>query len=101
MVANAALIADDAVMGIPHRADAERFLQDWRERLWKFGLESHPDKTRLTEFGRFPPASRKQRGKGQPETFNFLGVASVDKPERTANKFRVLRKTIRKSLPAN
>src|SRR5438552_12089104 len=42
--------ADDAVLGFQHRAEAERFLQDWRERLRKFGLELHPDKTRLIEF---------------------------------------------------
>jgi hypothetical protein len=41
------------VLWFPNRADAERFLQDWRERLRKFGLELHPDKTRLIEFGRF------------------------------------------------
>ena len=45
----------------------------WRERLRKFGLELHPDKTRLIEFGRFAAESRKRRGEGKPETFNFLG----------------------------
>ena len=35
------------VAGFEHRADAERFLQEWKERLQKFGLELHPDKTRL------------------------------------------------------
>src|SRR6267142_1686662 len=33
--------------------DAERFLREFRERLAKFGLELHPDKKRLIEFGRF------------------------------------------------
>src|SRR5205823_13318532 len=41
--------ADDAVLGFQHRADAEQFLRDWRERLGRFGLELHPDKTRLIE----------------------------------------------------
>src|SRR5215471_9101619 len=31
--------ADDMVLGFQYRADAERFLQDWRDRLQKFGLE--------------------------------------------------------------
>src|SRR2546426_12345441 len=45
--------ADDIVLGFQHRTEAERFLQEWKERLRKFGLELHPDKTRLIEFGRF------------------------------------------------
>jgi len=50
------------------------------------GLELHPDKTRLIEFGRFAATNRKERGKGKPETFNFLGSRTfVDRPGRTAN----------------
>ena len=45
--------ADDLVVGFQHRADAERFLREFQERLAKFGLEIHPEKTRLIEFGRF------------------------------------------------
>src|SRR6201988_977845 len=92
--------ADDMVLGFQHRAEAERFLQDWRERLRKFGLELHPDKTRLIEFGRFVAASRKQRGKGKPETFNFLGFTHICGQARKNGKFLVLRKTIRKRLLA-
>jgi RNA-directed DNA polymerase len=44
--------ADDLVAGFQHRADAERFLKEFQERLAKFGLEVHPDKTRLIAFGR-------------------------------------------------
>ena len=65
--------ADDLVVGFQHRTDAERFLREFRERLAKFGLELHPDKTRLIEFGRFAVRNRKQRGEGKPETFTFLG----------------------------
>ena len=43
-----------------------RFLQEWKERLRKFGLELHPDKTRLIEFGRFAAEDRKRRGQGKP-----------------------------------
>src|SRR5215468_9288070 len=43
--------ADDLVVGFQNRADAERFLAEFRERLVRFGLELHPDKTRLIEFG--------------------------------------------------
>jgi group II intron reverse transcriptase/maturase len=65
--------ADDLVVGFQHRADAERFLSEFRDRLVRFGLELHPDKTRLIEFGRFAVRNLKQRGQGKPETFTFLG----------------------------
>ena len=88
------------VLGFQHCGDAERFLQDWRDRLQKFGLELHPDKTRLIEFGRFAAASRKQRGEGKPETFNFLGFAHICGQAWKNGKFLVLRKSIRKRLLA-
>jgi RNA-directed DNA polymerase len=52
--------ADDNVLGFQYRADADRFLNEFRERLEKFGLELHPDKTRRIEFGRFAERSRKR-----------------------------------------
>jgi RNA-directed DNA polymerase len=92
--------ADDMVLGFQHRGDAERFLQEWRDRLQKFGLELHPDKTRLIEFGRFAASSRKQRGEGKPETFDFVGFTHICGRSKKNGKFLVLRKTIRKRLLA-
>ena len=92
--------ADDSVLGFQHRADAERFLQEWRERLQKFGLELHPDKTRLIEFGRFAANDRKQRGESKPETFNFLGFTHICGRTWKNGKFFVLRKTTRVRLLA-
>jgi RNA-directed DNA polymerase len=92
--------ADDSVLGFQHRAEAERFLRDWRERLQKFGLELHPDKTRLIEFGRFAADNRKQRGARKPETFNFVGFTHICGQSRRNGKFLVLRKTVRKRLLA-
>lgn len=43
--------ADDLVMGFQHRAEAVRFLEEFKERLAKFGLELYPGMTRLIEFG--------------------------------------------------
>ena len=57
--------ADDFVAGFEHREDAERFLADLRERFAEFGLELHPDKTRLIEFGRF--AAETTQGAWRPE----------------------------------
>jgi len=65
--------ADDLVVGFENRMEAERFLKAFRDRLAKFGLELHPEKTRLIEFGRFAAQDREKRGEGKPETFTFLG----------------------------
>ena len=92
--------ADDSVLGFQYRADAERFLREWRERLQRFGLELHPGKTRLIEFGRFAVQDRKRRGEGKPETFNFLGFTHICGQSWKNGKFFVLRKTIRERLLA-
>jgi RNA-directed DNA polymerase len=69
--------ADDYIAGFQHREDAERFLADLRDRLAGFGLELHPGKTRLIEFGRFAARDRKARGAGKPEPFEFLGFTHI------------------------
>ena len=91
--------ADDLVVGFEHRADAERFLQQFRERLGKFGLELHPDKTRLIEFGRHARSSREQRGEGKPETFTFLGFTHFC-GETRKGWFKIGRKTAAKRMQA-
>src|SRR5205085_7840174 len=92
--------ADDAVLGFQHREDAERFLEQLRERLRKFGLELHPDKTRLIEFGRYAAERRKNRGEGKPETFNFLGFTHVCGRSRQTGYFTIFRRTIGKRMAA-
>ena len=92
--------ADDAVLGFQNREDAERFLEELRERVGKFGLELHPDKTRLIEFGRYAAERRKKRGEGKPETFNFLGFTHICGRSRQKGYFTVLRKTIGKRMAA-
>jgi RNA-directed DNA polymerase len=92
--------ADDAVLGFQNREEAERFLEQFRERLRKFGLELHPDKTRLIEFGRYAAERRGKRGKGKPETFNFLGFTHICGTTRQAGYFTVKRKTIGKRMAA-
>ncbi len=86
--------ADDFVVGFEHRQDAERFLAELRVRFSRFGLELHPDKTRLLEFGRFADRNRRDRGDGKPETFNFLGFTHSCAKTR-AGRFTVLRQTMR------
>lgn len=86
--------ADDFVVGFEHRQDAERFRAELRERLSQFGLELHPDKTRLIEFGQYAARNRRGRGDGKPETFNFLGFTHICGRKRTG-RFTVLRQTMR------
>jgi group II intron reverse transcriptase/maturase len=90
--------ADDIVVGFEHLTDAERFLSEWKERMQKFGLELHLDKTRLIEFGRHASENRKRRGDGKPETFEFLGFTHMCGQTRKTGRFIVKRKTIRKRL---
>src|SRR5450631_485564 len=92
--------ADDAVLGFQYREDAERFLEQLRERLQKFGLELHPEKTRLIEFGRYAAERRKKRGEGKPETFTFLGFIHICGRSREKGYFTVYRKTIGKRMAA-
>jgi RNA-directed DNA polymerase len=79
-------------------AEAERFLEQFRERLAKFGLELHADKTRLIEFGRFAAQNRKRRGRGKPETFTFLGFTHYCGTRRKDGAFIVCRETAKKRL---
>lgn len=92
--------ADDFIVGFQHRAEAEKFLAALRQRFAKFGLELHPDKTRLIEFGRYAVHNRRRRGLGKPETFNFLGFTHICATKRSNGYFTVLRQTMRKRLTA-
>jgi len=88
------------VLGFERREDAERFLREVRERLAKFGLELHPEKTRLIEFGRYAHERRRRRGEGKPETFDFLGFTHLCGRTRMTGSFVVRRKTVNKRMRA-
>ncbi len=91
--------ADDFIVGFQHESDARRFLDEMRERLQKFALTLHPEKTRLIEFGRFAAERRQRRGLGKPETFNFLGFTFICGKTRQG-KFQIKRKTRRDRMRA-
>jgi RNA-directed DNA polymerase len=91
--------ADDFAMGFEYQEDAHRFLAALRERFAKFGLELHPDKTRLIEFGQHADRHRQQRGDGKPETFDFLGLTHLCARTK-AGRFWVRRITIKKRMRA-
>ena len=90
---------DDFVVGFQYREDAARFSAELRERMQRFRLELHADKTRLIEFGRFAVKNRQQRGEGKPETFNFLGFTHMCSEDR-GGRYIVRRHTMRKRLTA-
>jgi group II intron reverse transcriptase/maturase len=91
--------ADDFIVGFEHRKDAEQFLTNLRERLRKFSLELHPDKTRLIEFGRHAAKTRQTQQVGKPETFNFLGFTHICGKTRKG-WFLLHRHTMRKRMQA-
>ncbi len=85
--------ADDAVLGFENRDEAESLRRELQERLRKVGLELHPEKTRMIEFGRYAESNRKRRRESKPETFDFLGFTHMCGRTRTAGRFTVRRKT--------
>jgi len=91
--------ADDFAVGFQDGRDATRYRHDLEERLRRFSLELHPDKTRLIEFGRFAAERRARRGLGKPETFDFLGFTHTCGKARSGS-FLLVRLTIGKRLRA-
>jgi RNA-directed DNA polymerase len=85
--------ADDILLGFQYEREARRFLAEMKARFRKFNLDLHTEKTRLIEFGRYAGERRKERGKGKPETFDFLGFTHIC-GSTSQGKFIVLRKTI-------
>ena len=66
--------ADDFVLVFELETDARRVLEVLPKRFGKYGLDLHPDKTRLVQFER--PREAKSGGKQrheEPRKFDFLG----------------------------
>jgi group II intron reverse transcriptase/maturase len=90
--------ADDVLVGFQHEWEAKQFLEDLRERMRKFALELHPDKTRLVRFGRTAKRSSKVE-RDRAGTFDFLGFTHICGKSR-AGKFLLVRRTMRKRMQA-
>ena len=90
--------ADDFVIGFEHKSQAENFLADLKERMHKFSLELHPEKTRILEFGPFAVNNRKRREQNKPETFGFLGFIHIVGIKRSNRMYTVFRRTIGKKM---
>ena len=93
--------ADDIVVGFTGKADADQFRAELTERMRKFNLELHPEKTRLLEFGPYAidqPAEAWRRETGdvqlswlyahlreEEEQWTVYGVAADD-PQKVAGE---------------
>ncbi len=65
-----------------------------------FCLGLHPEKSRMLEFGRYAQERRTRKGKGKPETFDFLGFTHYFSRARKNGWFKVEWKTITKRIRA-
>lgn len=83
--------ADDFVMGFQHESDALAMREALATRLTSFGLELHPEKTRVIRFGRFARDATMKDGR-KPETFDFLGFTHICGTSR-AGRFLLHRRT--------
>ena len=61
------------VVGFQYEQDARAMRTALAERLAKFGLELHPEKTRVIRFGRYAHKDCVRDGRKRSETFDFLG----------------------------
>ena len=87
---------DDFVMLFAYKDDAERVQAVLGKRLAKFGLELHPDKTRLIDFR--PPAERVSAETTLPTTFTFLGFLHAWSQPRKGKAATVWQRTAKDRL---
>lgn len=92
--------ADDTVVGFQYNQEAKAFIRELEERLRKFELALHPEKTRLIRFGRYAIDQCRERGVRKPATFDFLGFTHYCTRSYKNGWFVVVRKTIRKRMRA-
>lgn len=83
--------ADDFVFVFEQKDDALRVLDALPKRFGKYGLELHPDKTRLVEFNR-PSRDVDNDNEDGPDTFDLLGFTHYWAKSRKGNDV-VKRKT--------
>jgi hypothetical protein len=76
--------ADDLVVGFTDDEDARRVMAVLPQRLGKYGLTIHPDKTRLVPF-RKPEGERQPPKSSGPGTFDFLGFTHFWARSRKGN----------------
>ena len=88
---------DDFILCFQYREDAQRVLRVLHQRFARYGLELHPEKTRLIEFGRSAAVNARRGGEGKPATFDFLGFTHMGARSRRG-RFTIHVRTMRKRL---
>jgi group II intron reverse transcriptase/maturase len=91
---------DDVVITFQLEGDARTMKRMLAERLARFGLELHPEKTRVIRFGRFARENAHLDGRARPETFDFLGFTHICAEALKSHRFRLARRTSRKKRMA-
>ena len=81
--------ADDFVMGFDNRRDAERVLEVLWKRFARYGLELHPEKTRLVPFQK-PRKGDARKNRDESQSFDFLGFTHTW--ERSLKGYCVVKK---------
>lgn len=89
--------ADDVVICFENKVDALRVLKVLPKRIRKYGLEMHPDKTKLVEFTKPQYGGKNYKQKNRPDTFDFLGFTHFWKKSRKGRPV-IGKKTIRSRL---
>ncbi len=89
--------ADDIVFGFKRHDDAQRVLAALPQRLGKYDLTMHPDKTRLLQFRRPPYNRRDSDDQDPPQVFDFLGFTHFWGRSRRGN-WVIYRKTAKSRL---
>jgi group II intron reverse transcriptase/maturase len=67
--------ADDFVICVQYKDDAEKILEKLKDRLGKFGLELAEAKTRRIEFGRFSKQNAQAKGAKLAGHFRYYGIS--------------------------
>jgi RNA-directed DNA polymerase len=91
---------DDFVILFQYEADAKRVDEVLPKRFGRYGLELHPEKTRLLAFGR-RALEAAEKGGQKPATFDFLGFTHIcawSRKGRFTIHVRTIGKRLRRSL---
>ena len=81
--------ADDFVVCFEYKGEAERFKEEVKERLKKFGLETAEEKTKIVKFGK--------SNNGSKDKFDFLGFTHYNGKNRKGY-YKIVHKTSQKKL---
>ena len=65
------------VLGFQYEDDARSLRRQLEDRLQRFHLELHPEKTRLFRFGKNARRNQSERGLRKPTSFEFLGFTHI------------------------